>query len=44
MQASSVNKTVVIDLEVQSNPWYGEVGSPRHPENYVVASGWAELT
>lgn len=52
MQPSSVSKTagntagktVIIDLEVQSHPYHGEVGSPRHPENYVVASGWAELT
>ena len=30
-----------IDLEVETLPYYGSVASPRNPENYVVASGWA---
>lgn len=29
------------DLEVQNKPWFGSVASPFHPENYIVATGWA---
>lgn len=31
---------VVNDLETQNHPWYGAVGSPHNPDNYVVATGW----
>lgn len=30
-----------IDLETQNQPFHGAVASPRHPDNYVVAVGWA---
>ena len=31
---------VINDLETQNHPWYGAVGSPHNPDNYVVATGW----
>lgn len=30
-----------MDIEVENNPYYGAVASPRHPDNYVVLNGWA---
>lgn len=30
-----------LDLEVNNNPYYGAIASPRHPENFVVMNGWA---
>ena len=35
------NKIMHIDLETNNNKHFGAVASPRHPENYVVAVGWA---
>lgn len=35
------NKILHIDLETNNNQYYGAVASPRHPDNYVVAVGWA---
>lgn len=35
------NKILHLDLETNNNPYYGAVASPRHPDNYVVAIGWA---
>lgn len=35
------NEILVIDLEVENNPYYGEMASPRHPDNYVVMYGEA---
>lgn len=37
----SANKVMIIDLETENNPYFGEVASPRHPENYVVMIGEA---
>lgn len=31
---------VVLDFETQNNPWYGELASPRCPDNYVVMYGY----
>lgn len=33
-------KILHIDLEVQNHPYYGNVASPFHPDNYIVASGF----
>ena len=35
------SKVMVLDIETENNPYFGAVASPRHPENYVVAVGWA---
>lgn len=35
------NKILHIDLETNNNQYFGAVASPRHPDNYVVAVGWA---
>ena len=35
------NKIMHIDLEVDNNPYFGAIASPRHPENYVVMLGVA---
>ena len=32
-------KVMIIDLETENNPYYGDISSPRHPDNYVVAEG-----
>lgn len=32
---------LVLDLEVENHPYFGAPASPRHPDNYVVAVGWA---
>lgn len=34
-------KIMHLDLETQNKPYFGGVASPRHPDNYVVAVGWA---
>lgn len=31
---------VTIDLETQTNEWYGNNSSPHNPENWIVAAGW----
>jgi hypothetical protein len=36
-----MNKIIFLDLETENHPYFGAVASPRHPENYVVANGWA---
>lgn len=33
-------KILHIDLEVQNHPYYGNIASPFHPDNYIVASGF----
>lgn len=33
-------KILIVDLEVQNHPYYGQVASAFHPENYIVAPGW----
>lgn len=38
---SKPNKIMHIDLEVENNPYYGAIASPRHPDNYVVMLGVA---
>lgn len=30
----------VIDLETQTNEWYGNNSSPHNPDNWIVAAGW----
>ena len=30
----------MVDLEVQNHPYYGQVASSFHPDNYIVAPGW----
>lgn len=30
-----------IDLETQNIPYLGHASSPHHPDNYIVAAGWA---
>lgn len=34
-------RVMVCDIETQNHKHFGAVASPRHPENYVVAAGWA---
>lgn len=41
MSNKTNNAIMFIDLEVDNNPYYGSTSSPHHPENYVVAVGWA---
>lgn len=36
-----MSKVMILDLETQNHPYYGAVASPRHPENYVVMTGYA---
>lgn len=36
--------TLILDLEVENWPYLGQIASPRHPDNYIVASGWAHDT
>ena len=31
----------VVDLETQNNEYYGNLASPFHQSNYIVAAGWA---
>lgn len=38
---SSPNRIMFYDLEVDNKPYYGALASPRHPDNFVVAEGWA---
>lgn len=33
--------TLILDLEVENWPYMGQIASPRHPDNYIVAPGWA---
>lgn len=33
-------KILIVDLETENKPWYGQVASPFNPENYIVAPGW----
>lgn len=33
-------KILITDLEVENHEWYGNLASPFHPENYIVAPGW----
>lgn len=35
------HKILFLDLEVNNNPYFGAIASPRHPDNYVVMNGWA---
>jgi len=35
------SKILFVDLEVDNRPYYGALASPRHPENYVVMTGYA---
>ena len=32
---------LTLDLETESNEYFGNVASPFHPDNYIVAPGWA---
>lgn len=32
---------MILDLEVENNPYHGAIASPRHPDNYVVMVGQA---
>lgn len=34
-------RILFIDLETENKPYFGAVASPRHPDNYVVATGQA---
>src|SRR5690625_349897 len=36
-----MDKIMYLDLEVENHPYYGQLASPRHPDNYVVMVGWA---
>jgi hypothetical protein len=33
-------KILIVDIETENRPWYGQVASPFNPENYIVAPGW----
>lgn len=30
----------ILDLETQTNEWYGNNSSPHNPDNWIVAAGW----
>jgi DNA polymerase I-like protein with 3'-5' exonuclease and polymerase domains len=32
---------MIVDLETQNNEYYGQLASPHHPENYIVAPAFA---
>ena len=32
---------LILDLETECHEYYGNLASPFHPENYIVAPGWA---
>ena len=32
---------LILDLETQNNEYFGNVASPFHLDNYIVAPGWA---
>jgi len=32
---------LINDLETNNKPYYGQLASPHHPDNYIVATGWA---
>lgn len=32
---------LILDLETENHEYYGQLASPFHPENYIVAPGWA---
>ncbi len=32
----------IIDYETENQEWYGELASPRNPENYIVMAGWRD--
>lgn len=32
---------LILDLETENNEYYGNLASPFHPDNYIVAPGWA---
>lgn len=36
-----MSKVMILDLETNNHPYYGAVASPRHPDNYVVMTGYA---
>lgn len=40
MRQSSIK---VLDFETQNHPWYGELASPRCPDNYVVMYGHRDI-
>ena len=33
----------VLDYETENHPWYGELASPRCPQNYVILEGYTDL-
>ncbi len=32
---------LILDIETETHQYFGAKASPRHPQNYVVATGWA---
>jgi len=32
----------VLDLETENVPYYGHLSNPKHPDNFIVAAGWAQ--
>lgn len=32
----------IIDYETENHEWYGELASPRCPDNYIVMAGWRD--
>ena len=32
----------ICDYETENNEWYGELASPRCPDNYIVMAGWRD--
>ncbi len=41
MRELSVTPSILfLDLEVDNNPYYGALASPRHPDNFVVMNGY----
>lgn len=38
---SQADKIMILDIETDNNPYYNQLASPRHPDNYVVAVGWS---
>lgn len=37
----TADKIMVLDLEVENHEYYGALASPRHPDNFVIMTGYA---
>src|SRR5690554_247742 len=37
----TADKIMVLDIEVENHEYYGALASPRHPDNFVIMTGYA---